>query len=90
MDFIYTAWFRDPLAQPSDEDYEWPACIVIRSEKMEDAQKWGDVIAQSRSQTLPPAIFLHSTIETIERSDYTADLPIISVGENPTDEEIGW
>jgi hypothetical protein len=90
MDYIYTAWFRDPSADPADQDYEWPACILIKSEKMDDARQWGDVIARRRSQRQPPAIFLHSTIEEGVGGDYAESLPVISFGEEPTDSEIGW
>jgi hypothetical protein len=90
MEYIYTAWFRDPDAHPEDQDYEWPACILIKSEGIGDAQQWGDVIARGRSQRKPPAIFLHSTIEEGVGKDYIDSLPVISFGELPTDAEIGW
>ena len=82
--FIYTAWFRDPDADPSDQDYEWPACIRVMAETCEAAQTWGDVLAERRSPRLPSAIFLHSAVEeeVTEPAGTPYDLPTIADGED--------
>ncbi len=92
MDYVYTAWFRDTSAQPADQDYEWPACIVIEADKLEDATKWGDHLAKQFSDRTPVEQFLRSESEPL-RNYAKADMsstPRIRCGHEATDEEIGW
>lgn len=82
--FIYTAWFRDLEAHPSDQDYEWPACIRVTAESLEAAQTWGDVLAGRRSKSLPSEIFLRSAVEeeTSGPAGEPYDLPTVADGED--------
>jgi hypothetical protein len=92
VSFVYTAWFRDPDADPGDQDYEWPACIRVNADTAEAARRWGDILAKGRSQRPPSAIFLRSTAEedTAGPTGSPYDLPTVSDGENATDVQIGW
>jgi hypothetical protein len=33
--YLYTAWFRDPDAEESGQNYEWPECIQVTAETPE-------------------------------------------------------
>lgn len=44
--FLYTAWFRDTTADPDEQDYEWPAGILIEAADAEEALAWGDVLSK--------------------------------------------
>jgi len=45
---VYTAWLRDLSARPDDQNYEFPAGILIDAGSAEAAQAWGDNLAQRR------------------------------------------
>jgi len=92
MDFVYTVWFRDTSAKPDDQDYEWPACIVINAENIEDATAWGDHLSTQYSARYPYEKFLRSYSEPPEKYAIggISSLPRIRYGHEATDDEIGW
>lgn len=92
MNCLYTAWFRNTLFRPDEQDHEWPACIVIDANTLEDAKAWGDHLAKQFSDRSPSEQFLHSVAKPIE-DNADVDIqstPRIKYGYNATDEEIGW
>ncbi|MBY0249309.1 MAG: hypothetical protein K2Q17_16740 [Nitrospiraceae bacterium] len=92
MDYLYTAWFRDSLIHPEEQDYEWCACIVIDANTLEDAKTWGDHLARQFSGKSFSEQFLRSVTESTEGyADVDiSSTPRIKYGYNATDEEIGW
>ena len=92
MEYVYTVWFRDTSAEPDDQDREWPACIVIDADRIDDATAWGDHLAKRFSNRRSTEQFLRSQSEPIDAySD--ADMsstPRVACGHEATDEEIGW
>lgn len=88
--FLYVAWFRDVRMSPDDQDYEWPACFVIECSTGEEALAWGDRLAASFSRRRGYEHFLHSTIELAAAHDNLAALPVVPVGYDASDTEIGW
>lgn len=86
--YLYTAWFRDRCASADDQDIEWPACFVVLAPTTAEAKAWGDHLAQSFSQRSGVEEFLHSNVE---HAGSNADhLPVVSVGYEASDGEIGW
>jgi hypothetical protein len=86
MLFDYVVWFRNPAFAPDDQDYEWPACFVIEAESQAAAHEWGDRLARSHAARASET-FLRSTVE-FSKGDRR--LPIVRVGEEASDEKIGW
>ena len=92
-DFIYSAWFLNRAAHPTDQDREWIACIAIEAEKADAAQKWGDVLAVEYSARHGDETFLRSSVELQGANESISDLtglPRIKVGELASDAVIGW
>jgi hypothetical protein len=83
---VYTAWLRDLSAQPDDQNYEFPAAILIDAETAEAAQAWGDHLAEKRCAR-GDLYFLWSEAEL---TDVLPDLPVVRDGETVTDVYIGW
>lgn len=86
--YLYTAWFRDHCASPEDEDFEWPACLVVVSPTEAGAKTWGDHLAHSFSQRRGVVEFLGSAIEPAP--DNCSDLVVVKDGCEVSDAEIGW
>jgi hypothetical protein len=86
MLFEYVAWFRNPAFAADDQDYEWPACFAIQGQSPEAALEWGDRLALSYA-TRASEIFLWSRVEP---TNGDARLPIVAVGEEASDQKIGW
>lgn len=93
--YLYTAWFRSPSLPVDDQDYEWPACMLIDAPSESDAISWGDHLARrysSRSaeaflsSSLEPAVNATSGIPLIPGDG----LPLVIAGVDATDTEIGW
>jgi hypothetical protein len=85
--YLYTAWFRDTLALPDDEDVEWPACFLVVAENEANAQTWGDHLSTSFSRRRGTEEFLRSSVEPSEDG---GRLPVVKDGEDASDGEIGW
>jgi hypothetical protein len=83
---VYTAWLRDLSAQPDDQNYEFPACLLIDAETAEAAQAWGDHLAQKRCAR-GDLYFLWSEAEL---TNVPPDLPLILDGQDVPDAVIGW
>lgn len=83
---VYTAWLRNLAARPDDQDYEFPACILIDSDSPEAAQVWGDHLAQKRCTRGD----LHFVWSEAEFTDVPPDLPLVRDGEDAPDSLIGW
>jgi hypothetical protein len=86
-DFVYTVWFRDPAAEPDDQDCEWCACLNINSSSPEAAQAWGDFLAKRRSANGHLDIFIKSAVEP---NNGAYELVSLRDGEEVTDEFLGW
>lgn len=88
MLYLYTAWFRDKLALPGDQDFEWPACFVVEAASTDAAQRWGDHLSSSSSARRGTEKFLWSNVEHTEGD--LENLTLVRDGEEATDAEIGW
>jgi len=88
--FLYTVWFRDELAAADDQDCEWPACFVVEAQNATDAHSWGDHLARSFGSRRRSETFLHSQVEAHETASASSELPVVAVGYEATDAEIGW
>ncbi len=91
--FLYVVWFRDTSMEPTDEDYEWPACISITAETEAHAQAWGDRLAMRYAERLSEVHFLWSEIDKDDNDpnwDGVGTVPQIAYGEDASDEVIGW
>jgi hypothetical protein len=86
MLFDYVAWFRDPALPPEDQDYEWPACFIIDAQSPETAHEWGDRLARSYAPRARQ-VFRWSRVEP---SKGDPRLPTVAVGEEASDQKIGW
>jgi hypothetical protein len=91
MNFVYTAWFRNPALPPDDQDHEWPACFIIDAASASLAQAWGDHLAQGYARRGDEQ-FLSSAVELLEGSTLgdTGSLPRFAYGYDASDEEVGW
>jgi hypothetical protein len=85
--FEYVVWFRNETLDPADEDYEWPAVLVVVSVSAAAAKKWGDVLASSYASRTDET-FLWSSAEPV--AEPHPESPIVLDGESATDEYIGW
>lgn len=89
--FLYTVWFRDPVAEPSDEDLEWPACLLVEAGSATAARARGDKLAHRRSARADALRMLGSEAEPmagpLENPEF---LPFVAAGASPSDEELGW
>ncbi len=89
---MYTAWIRNNALPKEDQDYEWPACIIIESETEEKAANWGDHLSKQYCSRDEFAEFLYSKIEGFNKySDCDLNsVPQIKFGYEASDDEIGW
>lgn len=94
MRWVYTAWFRDSLATPEDEDREWVACILIEASSESDAHAWGDHLARSMCSRITNEEFVGSEVRSPDDRTYMnvaiEDLPTVAYGVEASDEQIGW
>ena len=92
MEYVYTAWFRDTDLDPDDQDYEWPACMVIDAPGRSEATELGDHHAERLSSNRPNQQFLRSGSEPIEHYAKVdmAPVPRIQWKLEATDAEISW
>lgn len=91
MKFVYTVWFRNPSLPPEDQDHEWPACFVVESATEQAALAWGDHLAR-RYGKKSGQLFVSSRVEAADDADLPGVemLPLVSDGQDATDDEIGW
>jgi len=92
MEFVYTVWFRDTSLSPDDQDFEWPACIVIEADSLADSTEWGDHLSRRFAADRPNERIVRSESEVIE-SYADLDLtsaPRIKYGQEASDVELGW
>ena len=87
--YLYTVWFRDHSMLPDDQDYEWPACILIVAASPDDARHWGDHLAARYCRERPDCQFLNSSAEPEPAGD-PGHTPVVGFGEEASDEVIGW
>ena len=86
--FLYTAWFRDEIANCEDQDHEWPACFIVEANTASDAQAWGDHLARAFGKRHETESFLRSSVENVPLK--SVGLPFIKYGYEADDKEIGW
>jgi hypothetical protein len=92
MEYVYTAWFRDTNLDPDDQDYEWPACMLIDAPGRSEATEWGDHHAKRFSSNHPSEQFLRSGSEPIEHyaNIDRSSMPQVQWRQEAIDAEIGW
>ena len=93
--YVYSVWFQDQSADPSDQDYQWVACILIDADTAEDAKKWGDHLAESYSARNPDNVFLWSQdVTTMDDPTWRKvtdwRCPVVVCGHEASEEHIGW
>lgn len=89
--YVYTAWFRDTLMPPDDQDYEWPACFLIEASTSGEALAWGDHLARGYSARMVTEVYLSSHVEDADSAESDLSrLPVVPVGYEALDREIGW
>ena len=86
-EFEYVVWFQNPIFEPDDQDFEWPAVIAISASSWHDALAWGDVLARDYAERTGQP-FLRSAIDVDAIVDVR--LPRVASGERASDEHIGW
>ena len=86
--YLYTAWFQDQLAQPADQDREWPACFVVEADTAEEARRCGNHLSLSFSRRRVTEKFLRSSVEVVSQN--LGALPLVLDGQEVSDEEVGW
>ena len=67
LEYIYSAWFRNTLLPPDDQDYEWVACIQINAKSKKLALEWGDTQTKLFLKQNITETFLSS--EVLDKSD---------------------
>jgi hypothetical protein len=92
MNYLYTVWFRNNTLQPDEQDYEWPACILIDAESEEKAIEWGNQLANKRLNKIKTEMFLRATAEAVEddSKEELQSVPKVKYGIESTDDQIGW
>ena len=85
-DHRYVAWFRDHTLDPSDQDYEWPACLLIAAADGPAALSWGDRLA-ARYADGRRCEFLGSFLDPDEWNP--GEVPRIAFGEDAPDDVFG-
>jgi hypothetical protein len=92
----YTAWFRNLLMEPDDQDFEWVAIFVIVANTADAAHAWGDHLAKSCSSRNPDELFLCSDVKALDDPIWSGvtkswhECPLVHFGHEAADEEIGW
>jgi len=92
IQYMYTVWLRDRLADKNEQDYEYPVCIIIEAENETLAKQWGDKLSSDFSNRYHENEILKSKIEDIDKykNQELTSVPLIKYGYKATDEEIGW
>jgi hypothetical protein len=92
MKYLYTAWIRNNLLELDEQDYEWPACIIIHANTEQKAMEWGDHLACKHCLDVNSDEFLHSNVELVEDESKKElkNVPKVEYGVEATDVEIGW
>ena len=92
--WVYVGWFRNLLAEPDDQDYEWVAVLSIAAESAERAKSWGDHLSKKRASRGDEDRFLWSEIHLPSDPMYERtsiqELPLVLDGVEPGDSAIGW
>lgn len=91
----YTVWFRNLLLDPNDpedQDYEWPACIIIEAQSCEQAIEWGNHLVRRYLRDNANEGFISSDVELYSKDSKIDDSqsPRIKYGYEASDDEIGW
>lgn len=91
--YQYTVWFRDLSLDKNDQDYEWPACIIINANNTNDAKYWGDYLSNKYCEKRHNELIIKSNAKLIDKTnneDNVKLLPVINYGYEASDSEIGW
>jgi hypothetical protein len=73
---------------PDDQDYEWPACILITAKDGAAALSWGNHLAARYCRSREECEFLRSYLDSDQSG--MEQLPRVTFGEKVSDEAIGW
>ena len=92
MKYLYTAWFRDHQKRVCDQEFDWPAYLVIEAESERSAREWGDKLALQRLDPSGSEQLLYSSAEVADSwpAGRIAAVPRIQHGEIISATEIGW
>jgi hypothetical protein len=92
--FVYTVWFRNNSLPKEDQDYEWPACLVIHVSLKAEAQEWGDFLAGRKCENDPEVEFVRSEVllpgDQCFHNVKWDEIPSVVYGEEASDEKLGW
>ncbi len=91
MKFVIIVWLLDTTTSPDDPDREWVACYVVDGASESSALAWGTHVAASYASrnNLQLLSTECQSVDTAVGLDLSS-LPLISEGETPPDERIGW
>ena len=85
--YLYSVWFEDPKLPPDDQDREWVACFVVEASTEREAQAFGDSLAKARSDRAGEPLVSSAVVPA---GDNTRGLPLVVVGSQVSDEQLGW
>jgi hypothetical protein len=90
--FQYVAWIIDHRLPARDKDAEWPVMFVVSAPTALIARAWGDRLARRRFPHLARLEFSWSLTVPVSESTTPglAQMPVVVVGEDASDAEIGW
>jgi hypothetical protein len=84
--FMYVVWLRNYQFPPDDEDYEYPASLIIHALNAEKAKEWGDHLAKKYCERIDLEEFMWSSVELLSQTEWTTDDALcIEYGENTSD-----
>ncbi len=93
IEYTYSAWFRNRLLEPGEEDYEWVAMFIVVAGSAEGAMEWGNHLAHGFARRSGSDDFLSSNVEPPgEYADCKGieGMPRVEYGREVSDEYIGW
>jgi hypothetical protein len=92
--YRYVVWFRDLLLPSGDQDAKWPASIKIIATSAEEAAAWGNHLAASLCARREALALISASVVAIDQSASssveTQYEPTVHVGDEATDDDIGW
>ena len=89
--YLYVVWFQDRALEPSEQDYEWCACINIETDTPKNALEWGDYLAKQYALRNAKQLFQKSYIDSEPMNEMQETrIPLVKYGQLASDEEIGW
>jgi hypothetical protein len=71
--FMYDVWLRNHQFPPDDEDYEYPASLIIHAPSADKAREWGDYLSKRYCAEVKIEEFMWSSVELLSQTQWTID-----------------